>query len=141
MTSLPAASGPRARLLVLCVLVLALSIVTPAAATTLTLGSPELNYAILYEGNGGHHVAINNFGTTGIWNGNIGIGGTGTLAATGPGTLNGFVDFSAANTGQASISNTTLNPSSGNPRYNVADVTTALTHINDYSGTLAAKQA
>src|SRR5258707_13652504 len=72
-----------------------------ANATGFTLGDAA-QYIILYEGgSSGSQLAINNFGTSGIWTGNIGIAGSGMLAASGPGTLNGNINFAAANTGQA----------------------------------------
>jgi len=106
-----------------------------ANATGFTLGAAA-QYIILYEGNGGHHLAINNFGTTGIWTGDIGIAGTGTLAASGPGTMDGNVNFSAANTGQASVSNTGFTPGHG-LNYNVAGVQTAMNDMNALSTSLS----
>jgi hypothetical protein len=47
-----------------------------------------------------------------------------------------LIDFSAANTGQFSNSGVTLIPSTNNPMYSVADVTTALSSINSLSQTL-----
>jgi hypothetical protein len=64
------------------------------------------NHIIIYTGTGGHHLAINNFG--GDWTGDIGIAGTGTLQATGPGALNGNIHFAANDGGQAHVSNTTI---------------------------------
>jgi hypothetical protein len=92
------------------------------------------DYIILYEGGGGHKLGINNFGTDGIWKGDIGIAGTGKLAATGPGTLDGNINFAAPNTGQASISNTTVN---GSVNYGVADVQTKMNNLNTLSTTLS----
>jgi hypothetical protein len=64
-----------------------------ARATGFTLGDAA-NYIIIYQGgSSGAQLSINNFGTTDIWIGNIGIAGTGKLAATGPGTLNGKHQF------------------------------------------------
>jgi len=107
-----------------------------ASATGFTLGDAA-NYIILYEGNGGHHLAINNFGTTGIWTGNIGIDGTGTLAASGPGTINGDVNFAAGNTGQASVSNTGFTSGHG-INYNVAAVHNDMVYLNGLSSSLGA---
>jgi hypothetical protein len=111
------------------------------SASALPVGFSDLftsgasDYIILYEGGAGKHLAINNFGTTGIWTGNIGIANNGTLAASGPGTLNGNINFAAANTGQASISNTTIN---GTVNYGVAGVTTAMNAMNSLASTLGA---
>src|SRR6266705_448259 len=83
-----------------------------ANATGYTLGAAA-QYIILYEGNGGHHLAINNFGTTGIWTGDIGFAGTGTLQADGPGIMDGNINFSAANTGQATFNNSSFTAGHG----------------------------
>src|SRR5436190_5290138 len=118
------------------------AVVVLAVAVVLSLGSPDAraasvfgvdvdDYLILYEGgNSGSQLSINNFGTTGIWTGDIGIAGVGKLAATGPGTLNGDINFAAANTGQASISNTTIN---GMVSYGVTDVQTKMNNLNTLS--------
>jgi hypothetical protein len=100
------------------------------------LGVDVGNNIILYEGgNSGSQLSINNFGTTGIWTGDIGIAGVGKLAATGPGTLNGNINFAAANTGQASISNTTIN---GTVNYGVGSVQTIMNNLNKLSSDLGA---
>src|SRR5436190_1017551 len=101
--------NPRARFRLLAIGLAVLALAAVAASEAYAFGSPELDYIILYEGGGGKTLNINNFGTIGVWTGNLGIGNTGQRHATGPGTLNGFIDFSAPDTGQASISNTTLN--------------------------------
>ena len=107
-----------------------------ASGTGFVLGDAA-NYIILYEGgSSGAQLSINNFGTTGIWTGNIGIAGVGKLAATGPGTLNGDINFAAPNTGQASISNTTIN---GSVNYNVTQVQTDMNYLNTLSSTLGAE--
>jgi hypothetical protein len=90
----------------------------------------------MYQGgNSGSKLSINNFGTTGIWTGDIGIAGAGQLAASGPGTVDGNIDFAAPNTGQASISNTTIN---GTVNYGVAGVQTIMNNLNNLSSTLGA---
>ena len=68
--------------------------------------------------------------------GNMGIGNTGKFQGNGPGTINGLVQFSAANTGQFSNSGLTLNPSVGNPQYSIANVTSGLNTANSLSQTL-----
>jgi hypothetical protein len=50
-------------------------------------------FAVLYEGGSGNQLHIS--GTAETINGNIGIGGTGTIKLNGSGTLNGTVDFSS----------------------------------------------
>ncbi len=90
------------------------------------------NYVILYEGlSASGHLSINNF--NGPWTGNIGIGGSGLLSASGPGTLNGNIDFAAANSHQASISNTTIN---GTVNYSVTGVQNDINTLNSLSSML-----
>jgi hypothetical protein len=114
-----------------------------AVASLAVLGVPEAQagsfltvdasqYAVLYEGHGGKTLSLNNFNITG----NVGIGATGTAQLNGPGTITGDVDFSASNSGQFSNSGVTLTPSSGNPRYSVLAVTSALTSVNSLSQSL-----
>jgi hypothetical protein len=93
-----------------------------------SLGSAS-NFGLLYEGNGGKTLSYNNSNI----NGNMGIGATGTFQGNGPGTINGLLEFSAANTGQFSSSGLTYNPSSGNPVYNAAIVSSALSTMNTLS--------
>jgi hypothetical protein len=119
----------------LAILVSLLILPTAVSASGFTLGGAA-NYIILYQGgSSGAQLAINNFGNTGIWNGNIGIAGVGKLAASGPGTVNGNIQFAAPDTGQASISNTTIN---GTVQYNVAGVQTAMNAMNTLSSSLGA---
>ena len=110
----------------------------PQAWAGAVFGVDVADYIILYEGGAGNHLAINNFGTTGIWTGDIGIAGTGTLAASGPGTLNGDINFAAANTGQASISNTTIN---GTVNFGVPSVQSIMNSLNTLSSDLGALAA
>ena len=92
------------------------------------------DYTVLYEGTGGDNLSISNV----TINGNIGVGGTGVTQFSGPGTINGRVDFSAANSGQFHNTNgSNVGPSSVN--YSVAAVTTALTQINSLSTILNAE--
>jgi hypothetical protein len=82
----------------------------PASSRAGIIGGVAVgNYIVLYSGSGGNHLAVNNFGNP--WNGDIGIAGTGTLQASGPGTLNGDVHFASSNTSQAHINNTTIHGS------------------------------
>jgi hypothetical protein len=90
------------------------------------------NYAVLYEGTGGHNLSLTNVSV----NGNVGVGGTGVVQFSGPGTINGRLDFSAANTGQYHNSNgSNIGPTSVN--YSVAAVTNALNTVNSLSSSLA----
>jgi hypothetical protein len=67
-----------------------------ARADGVALGTAA-NFAVLYEGGGsGNHLNI----TKVTVNGNVGVGGTGLVAFSGPGTINGELDFSAGNTGR-----------------------------------------
>ena len=69
-------------------------------------------------------------------NGNVGVGGTGHVQFSGPGTIGGRLDFSAANSGQYHNTNgSNVGPTSVN--YNVAAVTTALNTVNSLSSSLA----
>jgi len=90
------------------------------------------NYGLLFEGNSGNQLQYNNSVETG----NIGIGLTGAAQLNGPGTITGNIDFAAANSGQFSNSGVTLNPSTSNPAYNVAQVASALGIVNSLSQTL-----
>jgi choice-of-anchor A domain-containing protein len=103
-----------------------------------TSTNPALNagglagYTVLYEGTGSNQLSISND----IISGNIGVGG-GKVAFSGPGTIGGRLDFSAANTGQYSNSNSSnVGPTSVN--YNVAAVTTAINAANSLSTSLGA---
>src|SRR6516164_5551103 len=68
-------------------LFLAIAIAASEARAGTVLGVDVQNYIIMYEGGGANQLSINNFGTTQIWSGDIGIAGTGKLAASGPGTV------------------------------------------------------
>ena len=89
------------------VLALTLALVAPArqAMAGFILGSAA-NYGLLYEGNSNQTLSFNNSNL----DGNIGIGATGKFQGNGPGTINGVINFSAANTGQFSNSGLTFNP-------------------------------
>ena len=103
---------------------------SPASATSIPLGAAA-NYAVLYEGTGGHNLSITNV-TIG---GNLGVGGTGAVQFNGPGTISGNLDFSAANTGQFNNNNgSNVGPTSTS--YNNANVTSALGTVNALSSSL-----
>lgn len=117
----------------LCVVgILVLSILVPSRASAgIVFGVDVQNYVVMYQGgSSGSQLSINNFGTTGVWTGDIGIAGTGKLAASGPGTVNGNINFAAPDTGQASISNTTIN---GTVNYGVPSVQVIMNSLNTLS--------
>lgn len=100
-------------------------------ADSLPLGLAA-DYAVLYEGIGGHNLSITNV----TINGNVGVGGTGAVQFSGPGTIAGQLDFSATNSGQFSNSNgSNVGPTSVN--YSVAEVTNALGTVNSLNSSLA----
>ena len=87
----------------------------------------------MYDGVGGHNLSISNVAV----NGNVGVGGTGAVQFSGPGTIGGRLDFSAANSSQYSNTNgSNVGPTS--VTYNVATVTNALNTVNSLSRSLAA---
>lgn len=102
-----------------------------ACASDIPLGLAG-DFSVLYEGTGGNQLSVSNV----TINGNVGVGGSGTVQFSGPGDINGALDFSAANTGQFSNSN----PSNVGPAsvtYNDAAVTSALNTVNSLSSSLA----
>ncbi len=110
-------------------------------APTFSLGAAA-NYAIIYEGGAGNTLQIANSTTntpgSGVGQGggigNIGVGGSGSAKVTGGGpSVNGNIDFAAANTGQFSG-----NSPSGTVNYSVAAVTSALDTVNALNTTLGA---
>jgi hypothetical protein len=107
----------------------AIGLAAPAAsAGTVALGAAA-DYGLLYEGNGGKSLQMNNSNLTG----NVGVGNTGEVALSGGIDIFGRIDFSAANTGQFSTSGSTTYTG---PFYNVSAVTSALTRINKLSEAL-----
>jgi hypothetical protein len=100
-------------------------------ADSIPLGSAS-QYAVLYEGTGGHNLQITNV----TINGSVGVGGTGAVQDGGPSTVNGQLDFSAANSGQFHNNNgSDVGPSP--VVYSDSDVTSALNTINGLSSSLA----
>lgn len=105
-------------------------VVPNASADGFSVGDAA-NYAVLYEGTGGHNLSISNV----TINGSVGVGGTGAVQFSGPGTIGGELDFSAGSAGQYNNTNgSNVGPTSVN--YNVAAVTAALTTVNTLSTTL-----
>ena len=109
---------------------------TATANDTNTSTNPALNvggiasYDVLYEGTGNNQLSI----TNDTIDGNIGVGG-GQVQFTGPGTIGGKLDFSAANSGQYHNTNgSNVGPTSVN--YNVSAVTTAINAVNSLSTSL-----
>jgi choice-of-anchor A domain-containing protein len=105
--------------------------VPQAQAGFISLVPDATDYAVLYEGTGGHNLSITNV----TINGNVGVGGAGAVQFSGPGTISGRVDFSAADSGQFHNTNgSNVGPTSVN--FGVAAVTTALGQINSLSSLL-----
>ena len=126
---------------------LCLAWATPSAhANGFDLGQ-AINYSLLFEGGGHNTLQITNVSTnvagTGAGQGggvgNIGVGNTGLATVSGPSTIDGSIDFSAANTGQFSsnnASNVINGASPGTANFNVAAVTSALNTVNALNTTL-----
>jgi hypothetical protein len=129
----------------LALLLVLLSVPQVVQATNIPIGVTASNYAILYEGTAGNNlviggnVALNgNVSLSGnvVINGNIGVGGTGVVQYSGPGTINGVINFAAANTGEFHNNNgSNTGPAATN--YSVGSVTTALNTVNALSTSLA----
>jgi oligoribonuclease NrnB/cAMP/cGMP phosphodiesterase (DHH superfamily) len=101
------------------------------SSTNTALGAAG-DYALLYEGTGGHNLSVTNVTV----NGDIGVGGTGVVQFSGPGTIAGRLDFSAANVGQLHNNNgSNVGPNSAN--YTVAAATNALNTVNSLNSSLA----
>jgi hypothetical protein len=89
------------------------------------------NYGLLFEGAGGNTLQITNVTV----NGNVGVGLTGLVHDSGPSTLNGSLDFSAANTGQLSTCGASC-LITGGVDYSNAQVTSALNTVNNLNTSL-----
>jgi choice-of-anchor A domain-containing protein len=118
-----------------CVFVFLLGVfAVPVLANEVGIGVDASQYAVLYEGTGGHNLQITNVTV----NGNIGVGGTGVVQDNGPSTINGRLDFSAANSGQFHNNNgANVGPTSVN--YSVAAVTSALNSVNSLNTSVGAE--
>src|ERR1700686_235526 len=117
---------------IVAVLVLLAFALPSAQATEVNIGLNASQYVVLYEGIGGHNLQITNV----TKDGNIGVGGTGKVQDSGPSTIAGRLDFSAANTGQFSNNNgSNVGPTSVN--YSVAAVTSALNDVAELNSDLA----
>lgn len=111
--------------------VLALCASTSAFADGFALGPSASQYGVLFEGNGGNTLQVTNVTV----NGNIGVGLNGRATDSGPSTINGSLNFSAANTGQFS-NNNNADVITGGVNYNVGSVTSALNDVNLLNTTL-----
>lgn len=114
-------------------LLLFLCVPNRAFADGFDLGTAA-NFGLLFEGNGGNTLQITNVTV----NGNVGVGLTGQATDSGPSTISGALDFSAANTGQFS-NNNAADIISGGVNYNVSPVTQALNTVNSLNATLGAE--
>ncbi len=72
--------------------------VTVTGSNVIPLGTDADNYAVLYEGTGGHTLHISNT----VINGNVGIGGNGVVQCDAHSTITGTLDFSGSGSGQFS---------------------------------------
>jgi PEP-CTERM motif len=117
---------------VLAVLLLLAFALPSAQADDVAIGVSASQYAVLYEGTGGHNLQITNV----TIDGNIGVGGTGKVQDSGPSTIAGRLDFSASNSGQFANNNgSNVGPTSVN--YNVAAVTSALNDVAELNSDFA----
>jgi hypothetical protein len=111
----------------------ALSLLTAAlgAARADFISGPAEQYALLFEGGGGHTFQITNV----TINGNVGVGNTGKATDSGPSSIFGSVNFSAPKAGQFSNNNAS-NVIAGGVNYNVGSVSSGLSAVNALSQTL-----
>jgi hypothetical protein len=112
-------------------LLLGVFVLPQAALAGFTLGPDASNYAVLFEGGGLNTLQITNVTV----NSNVGVGGTGLATDSGPSTIMGAINFSAANTGQFSNNNAS-DVITGGVHYNIAAVASALTTVNTLNTTL-----
>lgn len=119
---------------VLCLALLLAIAVPQAAQAGFVIGPDAQNYALLFEGAGANTLQITNVTV----NGNVGVGLTGKATDSGPSTINGRIDFAAANTGQFSNNNAS-DVITGGVHYSVASVTNALNAVNSLNTTLGAE--
>jgi hypothetical protein len=117
-------------LLFLAALVLAPPTSPQARADVFNLGT-ALDYGLLFQGGGHNTLQITNV----FVKGNVGVGNTGLATDSGPSSIVGRIDFSAADSGQFSNNNNS-NVITGGVHYNVSAVASALTSINTLSQTL-----
>jgi PEP-CTERM motif len=109
-----------------------------AHADGFTIGPNASNYALLFEGGGTNTLQITNVTV----NGNVGVGGAGQVTIGGPATVNGSIDFAAAEActpNCAQFSNNNAADVFGGPHYSVSAVTSALSTVNALNTTLGAE--
>jgi hypothetical protein len=99
-----------------------------------SIGPDASNYGVLFEGGGHNTLQITNVTV----NGNVGVGNTGLATDSGPSTVKGRIDFSAANTGQFG-NNNAGNVITGGVHFNVATVANALNAVNSLNASLGAE--
>lgn len=92
------------------------------------------NYAVLYFGNSAGQLSITNVAVSG----NVGVGGNASVMDSGPSTINGNIDFAAANSGQFSNTNAS-NVITGLIDYNNAAVTSAISTLVSLNSSLGAE--
>ncbi|MEY2427948.1 MAG: hypothetical protein QOJ40_833, partial [Verrucomicrobiota bacterium] len=119
----------------------AIQALSPSSAkASFSLGDAA-NYAVLYEGSGGHNLQINSNPLNGSTiSGNIGLGnengGNPQAQLNNPAVINGNVNFAAAmNAGNQNVGNAVIN---GTIHYGVASVEADLDYLNNLSTTLGA---
>jgi len=139
MVDVSVTGGPLKTFVNALVVLLLVAFVVPQARAGFSIGDAS-NYAILFEGGGNNTLQITNITV----NYNVGVGGTGLATDSGPSTINGRIDFSAAcSPGPAPncqfSNNNSANVISGGVHYNVADVTTALNTVNSLNTSLGAE--
>lgn len=106
-------------------LLAAFALVSPEARADGFGVGDALNYGILFEGFGGNTLQITNVTV----NGNVGVGTIGKATDSGPSTINGRLDFFAANSGQFS-NNNVADVITGGVHYSVSAVGTDLSTVN-----------
>jgi hypothetical protein len=121
-------------LLYLVLLFLTAFVVPQTARAGFTIGTDASNFALLFEGAGANTLQVTNVTV----NGNVGVGLTGQATDSGPSTINGGLDFSAANTSQFS-NNNAADIIAGGVHYSVAAVASALSTVNSLNTTLGAE--
>jgi hypothetical protein len=124
---------PQTKCVLYTTLLLAAFVLPQAAQGGYSLGGGS-NFAILFEGGGNNTLQVTNVTV----NYNVGVGGTGLMTDSGPSTINGAIDFSAANTGQFSNNNGS-DVIAGGVHYNVSAVASALNDVNTLNSTLGAE--
>lgn len=113
--------------------ILTIFVIPAAHADGFTLSSNASSYSVLFEGNQANTLQITNVTISG---GNVGVGNTGLATDSGPSTVTGSINFSAANTGQFSNNNGS-DIIGGGVNYGVTGVTSALNEVNTLNTTLS----